>query len=172
MSYYCGESLMIFRSLLIASLFMSVFISVEPVNADVDQVKVDVQKVSPHRVYKDIRNKKGNDIAVLLYASWCPVCVKKMPSIIDIERSSPGSVIAVSLDDNRQDFKRYIKRFDNLPFNALIIDGPEWKLANKLKGIGIKPWDSIPQVILINADGKVVEQGNLSSERIAEFVSQ
>lgn len=151
-------------------MFMAVFISATITNA-ADNTGVKIQKLSPYKIALDIKNTKGRKRAIVLYASWCPICVQKMPDIIEIERYSNGSIIAISVEESRHDFARYMNSLEDVPFKAIIIDGPEWKLAKEFKRFDIEVWDSIPHVILLDENNKNVEQGNLSPRDITVFLS-
>lgn len=150
-------------------MFMAVFISATITNA-ADNTGVKIQKLSPYKIALDIKNTKGRKRAIVLYASWCPICVQKMPDIIEIERYSNGSIIAISVEESRHDFARYMNSLEDVPFKAIIIDGPEWKLVKEFEKFGIKVWDSVPHIILMDKNNKVVEQGNLPAGRIAQFL--
>ncbi|PCI57028.1 MAG: hypothetical protein COB36_01810 [Alphaproteobacteria bacterium] len=162
---------MILKLMMVITLFMAVFISSIAVQAaDKHKQGVEIHRVSPYRIARDIRDIKGKKRAIVLYASWCPNCVQKMPQIIDIERARAGSIIAISVDESRQDFTRYMNKLDDVPFKAIVIDGPEWKLAKELKRFDVEVWEAIPHIILLDENNKTVEQGNFSTKYIAGFL--
>ncbi|PCJ02709.1 MAG: hypothetical protein COB14_01745 [Alphaproteobacteria bacterium] len=160
---------MISKRMVVITLFMAVFISAIAVQA-ADKQGVEIHKISPHRIARDIKNIKGQKRAIVLYASWCPNCVQKMPQIIEIERAKASSIIAISIDESRQDFARYMNKLGDVPFKAIVIDGAEWKLAEELERFGVEVWEAIPHVILLDENNKTVEQGNFSPKYIEAFL--
>ena len=160
---------MISKSMMVITLFITVFLS-PTVTKSEDNIGVEIHRMSPHRIARDINDVKGERRAIVMYASWCPVCVQKMPQIIEIERAKAGSIIAISVDESRRDFTRYINKLGDVPFKAIVIDGAEWKLAEELERFGVEVWESIPHVILLDENNKTVEQGNLASKHIEEFL--
>ncbi len=162
---------MISKSMMVITLFMAVFVSAIAVQAaDKHKQGVEIHRVSPHRIARDINNVKGKKRAIVLYASWCPNCVQKMPQIIDIERAKAGSIIAISIDESRQDFTRYMNKLGDVPFKAIVIDGPEWKLAEEFERFDVEVWEAIPHIILLDENNKTVEQGNFSPKYIEKFL--
>lgn len=160
---------MITKLMMVIALCMAVLISSIAVQAS-DKQGVEIYKVSPHRIARDIKDVKGQKRAIVLYASWCPNCVQKMPDIIKIERIKAGSIIAISIEESRQDFTRYMNKLGDVPFKAIVIDGPEWKLAKELERFDVEVWEAIPLIILLDENNKTVEQGNFSPKYIAEFL--
>ena len=157
--------------MMVVVLFMTVFIFAVAVQAsDKHKQGVEIHRMSPHRIARDINDVKGVRRAIVLYASWCPVCVQKMPQIIEIERAKAGSIIAISVDESRQDFTRYMNKLEDVTFKAIVIDGAEWKLAEEFERFGVEVWEAIPHVILLDENNKTVEQGNFSPKHIEEFL--
>lgn len=112
------------------------------------------------QIVEHIENTKGKPRVVMIYTSWCPHCRRAIPEIMDIERNKPGSVIAVSLDDMRADFERYIKGIENPPFKIILSTDGGSVLSEALGKYGVKPLKGIPHYIVFDADNKVVFEGN------------
>ncbi len=129
-----------------------------------------IYHMPPYEIGKYIKNSKGQKRIIMIYASWCPTCIQKMPKIMDIERVKSGSVVAISIDENYINFSRYIKRFKYIPFKVILNNGSEYKLAQSLSPYGIKAWDGIPYIILMDENNQVKGQGNYSVDRVAEFL--
>ena len=160
---------MILKKVVLSALCM-VFLMYTGVAQAVEKKGSGIYKVPPYKIAKYIKKTAGERRAIVLYASWCPACVQKMPGIIDLENAKAGSIIAISIEENYADFARYIRRLGTVPFKAIVNDGSESKLAQKLRQFGVRPWNSIPQIILMDEKNKVVEQGNFSVEKIANFL--
>lgn len=126
---------------------------------------------SPYEVTAYIKSTNGQRRALVIYASWCPICMKKMPSTMEIERGRPDSIIAVSVDDSEEAVHRVATRFNHeIPFRLIWSEEGEWALAKRLKRYGARSWDSIPQIMLLDQKGYVAAQGNFSSDQIAAFL--
>ncbi len=123
-------------------------------------------------IVKHVNSTKGQKRVLMIYASWCPSCVKKMPRIMDIERVKSGSVIAVSIDDNHADFSRFVRKMKNPPFKIILSKDSEYKLQDSLEVYDVERWEYIPHIVLLDEDNKVVEQGSLSVDRVAQFILQ
>ncbi len=130
-----------------------------------------VYKLPPKKVVEYIDKTAGERRIIFIYASWCPYCAKKMPGIMDLERSKKNSVIAISVDESYPDFVRYLRRFNEIPFKIILNDSSEKRLADTFKKYGVEPWDGIPRIIFLNEDNEVVGQGNYTVEAAAEFIS-
>lgn len=129
-----------------------------------------VYELPAQYIAKHVEATKGQKRVLLIYASWCPSCVQKMPGIMNLERAKPGSVIAVSVDDDYQDFARYVRKMKNPPFKVIVSKDSEDSLARQIKKFGVQPWEYIPQMILLDEDNQLVEQGSMEVEDVAQFL--
>ena len=125
-----------------------------------------------HYIAKHVEGTKGQKRVLMIYASWCPSCRQKMPQMMDIERAKEGSVIAVSIDENHTNFARYIRKIQSPPFKIILSKDSEYVLEKALKPIGVKSWEYIPHIVLLDENNKVAGQGSYSPSEIAEFVFQ
>ena len=107
----------------------------------------------------------------MLYAQWCPKCVRKMPKIMALERKKPGSIIALSVDRDFDAFSRYINGFDNVPFKILYFNGKNRILNQNLAKFGIKPRKGVPDIVFLDENNKVVFQGNYDVEDVEKFLN-
>ncbi len=129
-----------------------------------------IEHLKPKEIVNHIESTKGKRRIIMIYASWCPICVQKMPDIMELERSKNGSVIAVSVDENKRHLSRYIKRLKNIPFRVILNKGSEYKLAKALERFGVKEWEGVPEIILLDENNKVLGQGNYTLDYIVTFL--
>lgn len=138
--------------------------------AHAKDAQVKVYTLPPKMIAEYIDKTAGQKRILLIYTSWCGYCRKKMPGIMDIERSKKGSVIAVSVDDDYAAYAKYAKKLSDAPFPLILNKGRQEALIKTLKGYNVKPWNSYPTVVFLDAKGKAVAQGNYSVEQAAKFV--
>ncbi len=160
---------MISRINIVLSICFMALIMPFSVQAD-DDNSHKIYELPAHKIASYIKEVKGQRRIIIIYASWCPYCIKKMPHIMDLERIKEGSVIAISVDENKSAFARYIKKFDEIPFRIILNKGSEWKLAKSLKKFGVKPWEGVPEIILLDENNKAMGQGNYELDYVAEFL--
>ncbi len=129
----------------------------------------DIERLKPKEIAKYIESTKGKKRIIMIYASWCPICVQKMPHIIELERANKGSVIAVSVDENERHLSRYIKKLGDIPFRVILNKGSERKLAKALEEFGVREWEGVPEIILLDKENNVLGQGNYALDYIAAF---
>lgn len=93
---------------------------------------------------------RGKVVILDFWASWCPPCLREMPSLISLQKQYDGKlqVIGVSMDDRSDAAKAVTKRFN---FNYPLLMG-DAKLGSLYGGIL-----GLPVVFLIGRDGKVLE---------------
>tara|TARA_R110002072_G_scaffold215705_1_gene372774 strand:- start:366 stop:860 length:495 start_codon:yes stop_codon:yes gene_type:complete len=135
--------------------------------AENDTDKQKIFHVPPKNIAKYIDNTGGQKRVLMIYTSWCPYCRKKMPGLIDLENTKPGSVIAVSVDENYSDFTGFIKRYKDAPFKFILNNGSEYALVKELKQYGAKAWKGYPTIMFLDENGKVVAQGNFSIDQMS-----
>lgn len=99
---------------------------------------------------------KGKYVLVDFWASWCPPCRKAMPELVELYKQYGKKgleIVGVSLDDDKAKWTAAIKEMKMT-----------WPQISDLKGwqseggmlYGIT---SIPQTVLINPEGVIVENG-------------
>ena len=127
------------------------------------------KEVTPDDLSEILQSNAGQKRVFLVYASWCPHCQIIFPELIDIEKDYPGSVQALSMDKNTDQFEAFTKQFPDSSIDPLIWN-PEFHLGLSLEALGVSFSGFIPFVALINEDGKAVQQGHITANEIKEFL--
>jgi thiol-disulfide isomerase/thioredoxin len=107
---------------------------------------------------------RGKVVLIDFWATWCGPCIAELPNVkknYDLYHKRGFDVVGISLDDDRDALLEFVKKEGNPWVN--LNDGASGNPAAKLYGI-----NSIPTVILVDKEGKVVsirargaELGNL-----------
>lgn len=95
---------------------------------------------------------KGKAIMLNFWATWCPPCREEMPSMEALYRKFKGTdlvMLAVSIDDNVETIKEYIKK-NNYTMPVFHDADKEAAAAYGLTGV--------PETFLIDRKGIVVEK--------------
>lgn len=126
----------------------------------------------PLKIAEFVTKTKGDRRIVFIYTSWCPYCRKAMPKIMDLENVRPGSIIAVSEDEDHVKFVSYINKYPKIPFMIFLSfqRGQDTLAAALQKTIGAKPWKGFPHAIFLDADNTIVAEGNYTPEDMAAFI--
>lgn len=149
-------------------LFLACFVFFVPQDGQSRKVEK-YYHLKPSQIVEHIQRKAGRR-AVFIYASWCGFCRAVMPSFIAMEQSNPGSVIAISIDQDPERLISYMNQYANLPFHLIVWDRTE-NLGTQLGRLGIKPSNAIPFVALLDEKSKVVRQGHLKAADVAAFLT-
>lgn len=150
-------------------LILFVFIFSVPAEA---QKSHRILHMPPNKIADFIVSTKGDKRVVMIYTSWCPVCRQIMPKVMDLENVRPGSVIAISEDQDHPKFISYINKYKHVPF-MIFLSRPTKSVtlpAMLQKKLGVKPWDGYPHFILLDGENMVVQQGNFDAEQLADFL--
>lgn len=114
---------------------------------------------------------------VFIYASWCPVCRKNFPLMIDLAREYKNkglNVVALSLDRDPNALKRYLAAVPGeLPFTPYWINqrySNEFAVA--LNRVGINYRNGIPYTVLYGRGGRVIGQGNIQVSSLGPVVKR
>lgn len=103
---------------------------------------------------------------VFVFASWCPVCKRNFPVLIQVAekyKSKGLRVVALSVDRNKSDLTKYLAKQESLPFTPyFIMQRFPGDLQDGLATAGIHYNGSIPYVALMDENGRVLGQGNYS----------
>jgi len=98
---------------------------------------------------------RGQVVLISFWASWCPYCRVENPNLVKVYDEFGGdkfTVLGVSLDRNKEAWLKGIEE-----------DGLEWEHVSDLEGWRSGPANlyairSIPQNVLIGADGTILER--------------
>lgn len=99
---------------------------------------------------------KGKYVLVDFWASWCPPCRKEMPKLVELYnkyKNKDFEIVGISLDSDNGAWKNGIKKL-NITWPQ-ISDLNEWD-SGLAEAYGV---DGIPRLILIDRDGKIIEDG-------------
>ena len=100
---------------------------------------------------------KGRIVIIDFWATWCGPCIRAMPHMIKLnnEYASRGvQIIGVSLDTDRGDLEKYVRR-QKLPWPQHY-DGRGWK-SPLVKAFGVR---GIPRIYLLSPEGEVLWVGH------------
>lgn len=142
-----------------------------PLMSEAD-IKPTAKLASASKISEYIEHTKGQKRVVYIYVSWCSACRKKMPKIKDMGNVRQGSVIAISVDENHAQFAKYMKKeLSDAPFPILLSKDPEANLEKRLlTDYNIQPWNSYPELVLLDEANQVKKQGYLNSDEVARFL--
>ena len=129
--------------------------------------KTSIYSLSPKKVVDYAKSAPGKKV-IFFYASWCGYCRKSMPSIINIERTRPNSIIAVSVDKKSSSLLNYIGNIKNVPFNIIQLKGNDTSGIERMLRVPARR--GIPFMIFLDENDNVVFSGNTSPAKAAEFV--
>lgn len=114
----------------------------------------------------DLSSLKGKFVLIHYWATWCEPCKVDIASLKELQTkygASGFAIIGVSLDTNRQVLDDYLAK-NHLPWPQLFEPGGlDSRYANEM---GIL---TLPTMILIDSDGKVVNRGVHISEADGEL---
>jgi peroxiredoxin len=58
-----------------------------------------------------LANYRGKVVLLNFWATWCPPCVQEMPALIQLHHDRPDlAILAVSIDEDEDEYTRYIER--------------------------------------------------------------
>ena len=67
--------------------------------------------VSDGRSTIHLANYRGKVVLLNFWATWCTPCVREMPALIDLHHDRPDlAILAVSIDEDEDEYTRYIQR--------------------------------------------------------------
>jgi thiol-disulfide isomerase/thioredoxin len=120
----------------------------------------------------DIKQHKGKVVLVDFWATWCGPCMEEMPNVLENYEKYHDKgfeVVGISLDDSTENLNQFLET-NKIPWVTLI-DEDEMKrgFSNPIaEHYGVS---GIPQVILVDQDGKVVSL-EARGERLGELLAQ
>lgn len=111
-------------------------------------------KPAPEFTYKMISNEtaalhdhKGQVTLIHFWATWCPPCLKELPTLIDLAHSEEDLVVlAVAVNDSEDKINRFLKKIEKiLPDNFIVALDADQKISKDLYGT-VK----LPESFLLN----------------------
>lgn len=116
----------------------------------------------------DWESYKGKVVLVTFWATWCGPCRREIPALLQAYESyhqQGFDIVAISVDDDRKALETFLQE-NKLPWTILFDqESPGEKMASKY---GVM---SIPQMILVGRDGKVVATG-VRGHSLPEYLNQ
>lgn len=116
---------------------------------------------SPDEIPQLVRARRGQPVLVALYASWCDDCVAELPVIDDVDaryRARGLSVLAISLDDDPDDFAAMMRRPPRSLELVRAAPVDERVVADSMRRLGATWTGSIPYVALFDVSGKLLRE--------------
>ena len=116
-------------------------------------------------------NEWGNKVLLInFWATWCPPCVREIPSLIEVMHSHADKgfqVIGIAID-NKDDVEDYIEKM-GISYPILI---GETDAITITKQLGNR-FGALPYSILVSRDGiiKVTHQGELKHDDLIEMIT-
>jgi len=90
----------------------------------------------------------GKPVVVTFWATWCPYCLKELPVLEGIQRSTHGNLQVVAVNTEKRDvFRHAARRLDQLTL----------KLSHDMDGEAGKAYGvkSLPRMVIIGRDGRI-----------------
>ena len=127
--------------------------------------------MSPEDIVNLLETEKGEKVVYLLTTADCLACHKKFVSILRMAPEERERVTVIFMSEKTLDFKRYVNSFNEIPLRIIYNRGSAYELARALKQYGVKPWVTLPRVILFDENLKVFGQGAHTADKISIFLS-
>lgn len=130
-------------------------------NADEAAARKDMPFMIP--VYNLLEKYAGKVIYVDFWGVICPPCLAEMEPLKELrKRYSPEDVVMVSIcgSRDREAYHKVLERFSLQGKNIECVYSEDWATSDDYHRI-MKHWgmNSIPQFLLINRDGVIVDYG-------------
>lgn len=144
---------------------------ISPLNAYAQNTDKKIFLMVPDEISEYVQNTKGDKRVLVLFDVGCTGCHDKFISLLKLDSESRQAVTTIFQTEKVIDFKRYIRSFNEIPIKIIYNSESQYELMRSLKPYGVKPWRSLPRVILLDEDNKVYGQGNHSADNIKKFLS-
>lgn len=106
-----------------------------------------------------LKANEGKTIVIDIWASWCPDCIKGIPSIEKMQEQFPDvAYVFLSLDKTPEAWKEAIEKYK--------LKGSHYYLNEKMSGEFGKSIDLdwIPRYIIVNKEGKIVDYKSIAAD--------
>jgi thiol-disulfide isomerase/thioredoxin len=102
-------------------------------------------------VMRDLARYRGQPVVLNVWASWCPPCIREMPSLQRLHERAAGrfAVVTVSVDDDRRAARALVAKAGlSVP---VLLDAGGRRLA---------AWGTVkyPETWVLDAEGRVVDR--------------
>ena len=154
---------------LILSLVFLCFVGINSAHAEKGGHRILV--MSPDNISTMVEGTKGKKRVLLILEPDCEKCHKKFVDVSRFEKTKREAVTTIFFSNRKIDFVRYMNHFKDVPIKVIYNEGSQWELVQSLKQYGVKPWKTLPRVILLDENNKVFGQGDHSAEKIDIFLS-
>ena len=104
-----------------------------------------------------LAENKGKTIVIDIWASWCPDCIKGIPSLEEVQKQYPDAAyVFLSLDKTEEAWKTAIEKYN--------LKGSHYYLNEKMSGEFGKSIDLdwIPRYIIINKEGRIADYKSIA----------
>jgi thiol-disulfide isomerase/thioredoxin len=106
-----------------------------------------------------LAENKGKTIVIDIWASWCPDCIKGIPSLESVQKQYPDAAyVFISLDKTEEAWKQAITKYN--------LKGSHYYLNEKMSGeFGQSiDLDWIPRYIIVNKEGKIADYKSIATD--------
>ena len=106
-----------------------------------------------------LTENKGKTIVIDIWASWCPDCIKGIPSIEEMQEQFPDAAyVFLSLDKTEEAWRTALEKYN--------LKGDHYYLNEKMSGEFGKSIDLdwIPRYIIVDKEGKIVDYKSIAAD--------
>jgi thiol-disulfide isomerase/thioredoxin len=97
----------------------------------------------------EFRNEPGKVTLINFWATWCPPCVKEIPSLNRLKQQMQGKPFELISIDYAEDAQRIREFMDKVDVHFPVLLDPDGKLAGQWKVV------AFPSTFVIGPDGKI-----------------
>ena len=148
------------------------FAVIWPTMAQAQSADKKILFMSPDDIVQMLEKTKGKKRVLVLLGTDCVECHAKFLDILHLDQGKRHVIIPIFHSEKMLDFKRYIRSFNEIPIKVVYNSGSQYALMQSLRPYGVRPWKTLPRVILLDANNRVFGQGNHSADKISIFLSR